>query len=108
MYAIRSYYDTVQKCPAEGIGVRLEERDETDFGPEQDDGRTGAVGAGKLGRRITSYNVCYTKLLRGPQGRRSDRCHWLLCHAGRDRPPHPPRDALHGHLFERRFSYNFV
>ena len=32
----------------------------------------------------------------GPQGRRGDRRHRRLRHPGRDRPAHPPRDAVHG------------
>ena len=34
----------------------------------------------------------------GPQGRQGARRHGLLRHAGRHRPAHPSRNALHGHL----------
>ena len=38
-----------------------------------------------------------------PRGRRRARCVRLLRHAGRHRSAYPSRDAVHGHLLDRRF-----
>ena len=65
MYAIRSYYDPTRQ----GDAIRLTEttgrhrrRADADTGGHE--GRLGVVGHRIFVDRITSYNVCYTKLLR--------------------------------------------
>ena len=86
MYAIRSYYAFGVGVAGHGVGMVLhgrgladEERVELADAPvvrlgdelhEETDplGRAAELlqGVGAGGRRITSYNVCYTKLLRDP------------------------------------------
>ena len=57
MYAIRSYYVKLKE------GVILEMQANSRIVVEDANGRQGYL-------RITSYNVCYTKLLRGTRGPR--------------------------------------
>ena len=79
MYAIRSYYDrraaaSPRRCRGGSARCRPAR---TGTAPGADSGRRRAAPSPR-GRRITSYNVCYTKLLRaraGDEGRgnRADR-----------------------------------
>ena len=67
MYAIRSYYakPTTVKAPDRDV-LRLQE-ELSDVLGAQVEIKTSKSGAGKIQiqfSRITSYNVCYTKLLR--------------------------------------------
>ena len=71
MYAIRSYY-VVEGRPLILGGVNvpydlglLGHSDADVLLHAVADAILGALGVGDIGRRITSYNVCYTKLLRG-------------------------------------------
>ena len=64
MYAIRSYYETRVES-AHALPTELGQPRQVDFGAAQQRRvDAGAVFQQQRQRRITSYNVCYTKLLR--------------------------------------------
>ena len=58
MYAIRSYYDEIR------VKVELPGMDEKDVQVAVEEDVLTIRGERKEEHRITSYNVCYTKLLR--------------------------------------------
>ena len=73
MYAIRSYYETTQSVKPEGMGKMMQgDKDLNTLGNEVlekvhiviNSPLIPAAIFGLYSTRITSYNVCYTKLLR--------------------------------------------
>ena len=61
MYAIRSYYAAFRPPVQRSAVDQLLVESFLDLDLEKN---AAEAGAGIMGRRITSYNVCYTKLLR--------------------------------------------
>ena len=70
MYAIRSYYadPLAQHVEPDGLVVQVDDAVPSREGAA-DRARAAVLRAVPLRLRITSYNVCYTKLLRGPADR---------------------------------------